>query len=92
MIVFSISRAVSINYPYEKKLILCFLIPYTVIQFQMNCRSKCETLKYEASKDNIEKHIHELIICEDILNKMQKVLTPRKKIHEMNHIKIRELF
>ena len=92
MIVFSISRAVSINYPYEKKLILCFLIPYTVIQFQMNCRSKCETLKYEASKDNIEKHIHELIICEDILNKMQKVLTTRKKIHEMNHIKIRELF
>ena len=57
----------------------------------MNCRSKCERLKYEASKDNIEKHIHELIICEDVLNKMQKVLTTREKIHEVNHIKIKRI-
>ena len=58
----------------------------------MNCRSKCERLKHEASKDYIETQIHELILCEDVLNKMQKVLTTREKIHEVNHIKIRELF
>ena len=67
-------------------------MPYTVIQFQMNCRSKCERIKYESSKDDIEKHIYELIICEDVLNETQKVLTTRKKSHEVNHIKIRELF
>ena len=58
----------------------------------MNCRSKCERIKYESSKDDIEKHIYELIICEDVLNETQKVLTTRKKSHEVNHIKIRELF
>ena len=49
-------------------------------------------IKYESSKDDIEKHIYELIICEDVLNETQKVLTTRKKSHEVNHIKIRELF
>lgn len=91
--IFSIKDVESTGYPHRK--ICIWTSPYSIHKnnFQMTCRSKCKRQKIMLLEENIGEYFHDLGMCKDFLNMVQKSSNPiEKKSINWNTLKLRTAF